>query len=554
MASTVEPIIAQNAPMRVFKPGDIYTGLPGSTGRYVPNIDDAILNWTGGFYRVVAVDYTTGLSTTQSVNLATIGGGVVNEDILLGAGPGTISESYRVYINTNVVPYSLCFDARLRMHSSRASYCKLFIGTNDTSDGVVISAVFNNAGVMVSENIPLELVILPNGSNVATWVPRIANVTQTLSNGDLVVAVFYDTVGNVISSAKLLVVNSDFIRTLDATQKFITGIRAVTPYITTPTDLVQLPINMLLSSVGIRGEVTYSDGTVVDYPCDGTKFSILGTGWTPNTLGQVGDFVLSYRMDADEFSYDTAIPLTTRSINVPYRLTAVQAIGAYSVKLFAVPRWNASAARYQLSYYLYNLDRLTVYDVTPYIQVAATGIAFNGSAYGSTQTIQVALQLNQVGGSFSYYQMVQTFYVNLVAPVTTTPQQTYWTVSYSASVFYGANLTASSTADPLNAGQQRFSLANGLNTVTDWLAATYGKLYPIQDPAVTTVAPVPTHVMLAVDTRWAREIPIANILQVISNVNYGVTTGDTLTLSFIKRVAGSPDQQLAIGGLVIAKS
>ena len=550
MTQTIEPIIAQNLPMRVFKPGDIFTG-PNGTGRYVPNVDDAILNWQSGFFRVVSVDYTTGLSVTQSVNLSALGGGVLNEDILLGAGPGTISESYRVYINTDVTPYTLCFDGRLKMHSSRVSYCKLFIGTDASSDGTVISAVFNSSGAMTSENIPMELVIMPNAQNIAVWVPVVANATQTLNNGDLVVAVFYDTAGNVISSAKLIVVNSDFVRTLDASQKFITGISAISPYLT--GNQFQLPINMLLGSVGVQGRVSYSDGSQAVYPVDGTKFSILGNGWTPNTLGQVGDIVLSYRMSADEFSYNTSDPVTTRSINEPYTVTAVQAVGAYSVKLFAVPRWIVATSRWTLDYYLYNLDRLAWYNVTPYIQVAATGTPFSGNTYGSTQTIQVALQLNQVGGSFSYYQMVQTFYINLVAPVTTTPQQTYWTISYSSSVFYGANITVSSVNDPLNAGQQQFSLANGFNTIPDWLTAIYQTLFPITNPDVETIAPTPTHIDISVNNVWSREIPIANVLQVISNVNYGVTTGDTLTIRFINRVAGAPDQQLAVGGMVVVK-
>ena len=57
---------------------EIYTG-PTGTGRYVPNIEDAVWDWTAGVFRVVDVNITTGLSTlvlhtfpTQSAHLKKI--------------------------------------------------------------------------------------------------------------------------------------------------------------------------------------------------------------------------------------------------------------------------------------------------------------------------------------------------------------------------------------------------------------------------------------------------------------------------------------------------
>lgn len=84
----VVPEIDLNRVQRFWHMSQIYDG-PSKPGRIVPNVDDAVLDWTSGLWRVVAVDtFKTNLSYMVRVNMATLGGGVDDNDKAIVTGPG----------------------------------------------------------------------------------------------------------------------------------------------------------------------------------------------------------------------------------------------------------------------------------------------------------------------------------------------------------------------------------------------------------------------------------------------------------------------------------
>ena len=97
----IEPDAARG--FRTWNITQIYTG-PAGPGRYVPNVDDMVIDWNSGFYRVVSVNSLTLLSTLDFVPLENMNGGVLEEDVLLGSGPGGHSDSYRVYVDNSTTP------------------------------------------------------------------------------------------------------------------------------------------------------------------------------------------------------------------------------------------------------------------------------------------------------------------------------------------------------------------------------------------------------------------------------------------------------------------
>ena len=58
------PIIDPQRPHTRWSLDEIYNG-SDTGGEYTPNPDDEVWSWSGGLYRVVAVDYQTGLSTLE---------------------------------------------------------------------------------------------------------------------------------------------------------------------------------------------------------------------------------------------------------------------------------------------------------------------------------------------------------------------------------------------------------------------------------------------------------------------------------------------------------
>ena len=75
---------------------------------------------------------------------------------------------------------------------SEAGYVKIFKGAEIQSGSEVISAMFNGAGQMTSENIPLEAFY----HGTALKRPRSGFVTQALSAGELVSVVVYNADGS----------------------------------------------------------------------------------------------------------------------------------------------------------------------------------------------------------------------------------------------------------------------------------------------------------------------------------------------------------------------
>src|SRR6187399_2841059 len=136
---------------------DVYTG-PSGTGRYVPNPGDIVIQvvvTTKTEYLVQAVDPQTLLSTL--VVLSDDTDGDFPSNTLFGAGPGPQSSTFVLYIDHSVTPARMAVDKRCWCGGSGTKYAKIFLGTDISSTGSVISAMFDTNGNFISENVPLEL-------------------------------------------------------------------------------------------------------------------------------------------------------------------------------------------------------------------------------------------------------------------------------------------------------------------------------------------------------------------------------------------------------------
>ena len=70
-----------------------------------------------------------------------------------------------MYIDKNTIPYECNIDRRYYINSVDAAYCKVFTGSVLTGGENVISCVYDQAGNLITNNVELELVNMPNGQN-----------------------------------------------------------------------------------------------------------------------------------------------------------------------------------------------------------------------------------------------------------------------------------------------------------------------------------------------------------------------------------------------------
>lgn len=544
----IEPVIDQDRRFSVWKTTDIYSDNPSSTGRYVPNVDDLVVDYGNGWWRCTHVDFETGYSTLIPWAFNNITDNTDETDVIIG-GNSTTDDTYRIYVNTNKVPYDFSFDTRLKIYGSAASYVKIFKDGN--VEGAPISAVFNTVGVMVNENIQLESVVIPNTVVKAIKVPKQGNLVEMVETGEVLNAVVYSNAGAVLAIFKVLVVVTNFVRTIDAAKKNITNISLVSPYLSSGDDrLIEYPSNMTVDSSSLVGKVTFNDGSTQHYPVDGRKFKMLGiNNYVTTQIGQTVPLVLSYTLASDEYSNNLKEVDGVRFITKSYSLTTVDSDNLYSVKLFVVPYWNVSTNEWKLDYYLYSLDRENIYLVTNYIEYGVNSNAFSGVAgkWGVAQSITVSVNLDKLGSSFKYYRHVQDFTITLHQAGSNSTSSGYYTLEYDNNSIFGKISYATVATTETNNTVIDFS--GGHTVVTHWLEQVYRSTEPLYFPFGEAAAPTPTHVKILIGSSWSREVPVKDMLNLIENVSVRVDQGSLIRLEFIANY-NSKRLQLATVGLI----
>jgi hypothetical protein len=545
----ITPIYQPNARWTIWNLNELYMGQTGQN-RYVPNVNDYVVNpATNEQWKVISIDPTTLVPRLDPV--VTVGiGSFTEEDMLLGVGPGTQSDTYRVYIDKSVQPHTLAVDARLHVAGSMCRTAQIFKGSQLDGTSKLISAFYDQSGNVLGQAIPLELVAIQNinGQNVSIRTVPVCYTTEDLVDGEVVTVVFYSDTGFVVSKRQLLVENTAFIRSPDSSVKYITSIAMESPFLSlADPKLIQYPLNVPLSGLGLIGLVNYSDGSTIRLPVDGIKFSIYGfENYAATIIGQKFPLILKYLLSSDEVVYGANVG-DGKFITVPYNATTISADGQYTDKLFGYPVWIDATNGYRMAWWLYSLERNVVYDATPYVKINTNSPAFNPTTYGVRQHLSVSVNLNDVNGSYPKYIHVQTIDVVLMGPGTDRTNNN-WQIGFDPNQdpLYGIGLALSSTF--VNQNLETINVSCGATTVDDWLNKLYYATKPLVDPVKETVPPVPDFFSISVNgqdiqfpvTQWNSTLQIPGVLQ----------NSSTAFIKFFKRTSNN-DIQLAICGLPV---
>nr|DAT15831.1 MAG TPA: hypothetical protein [Caudoviricetes sp.] len=534
LPNDIVPILDRNRRHTRWDMGEIYTGGTKGRGAYVPNVGDLVSDTTDGvltWYKVVFVDDTTLLS--ELVMLTDRNESKLHEDLWLGTGPGYTSETWRLFLDTSVVPHLILPDARARFFGDLAHSYKVFKGT-DTSDarGVVISMDFNNNGELISDDIPLESVAqtsLANGEKVAVKCCRKGFTTEKLPNGDIVTLVTYNAQGSPSSYSKLLIHNTSLDRKINKATKYVTTISIDSPYLDkTENNTLIFPVNMPRDALALMGVVTYSDGSVKRIPIDGTRMRLAGLeDYVPMRTQNI-NMTLIYYLEEGELALNASIG-KNRFIAVKYFGRTQPVDGSYSVNLVPIPSYVSDAAGYTMRYMLYNLDRDMVYDVTSLVENGSTTAAFDPLNYGSTQQITVALDVDRVDPRMKKYRHVQSFRIALSGrpdPGNIQP----WLISFEKDQenLYGRNAVVRAVKDH-GLGRWKLDVSAKANNLEEWLERLYYNTKPLVERFTEKRPPTPTHFTLYINgesvTYPVRSWNVVLDFPVGAHDGYGVVIG-----------------------------
>jgi hypothetical protein len=542
----IQPVYNPKDLWKTWSLDELYMGQQGKD-RYVPKVNDWAVNvLTGARWRVSAVDQITLVPTLvpmgNDINMA-----LSAEDLLFAQSPGWPSEAYRCYLDTTVFPFRMDVDNFLAIRQVNAAYVKVIYGPL-YGNHEVISKIYDNAGNFVSENVGLSLTALEAGWTNYSW--KCVNTFFTnrmFQDGDMVTVVVYSQDGHVLSFTNLAVVNSNFLRDLNAPRRVIKHISARSPFLSeTDGQKLLVPLNWNQGSINVEGVVHYNDGTELVLPIDGAKFQLGGWRSILSSIpGQQFDLVLRYMMDDTE----TAAPEINafgNSIPFPMRAEIVEASNSYTLKLHPLLIWNPNTSAYDIRWFMINLDRDVVRDVTSYVQVAANSPAFNGALFGVVQRIQVSLRLRDVVSTWKPFIHTQIAEFTLYG--TPGNYQSPW--AYKASTAdelpYGGSVFARKV------GPKAVTMLAGATTQQEWLTALYQRLAPlVATPEDTQSYIQPTHVSVEHDNQSVI-VPVADWDDPVNFLN-DVDLHDTLHLTWM-RETGSGFIYLAKAGLIVQNS
>lgn len=543
-----------NRGFKVWLLREIFTGKNG-TGYWCPNKDDMIIDWDTGFKRVTTIDITTGLSTWIPWTLQPGSNTDVEVDVLLGVGTGKQSETWRVYLDTRQMPYSLQVDGRVHLYRSDAYCYKVFLGTDiNEVTGDVISSYYTPSQEYEGENIPLELVATDDINNKAIWAPMAGSTNRRLNDGEVVTIVLYSATGSALSHATMLVQNTALVRRTEANRKLVKTIAIKSPHLSDADPrLLLVPINVDVKTIVIQGEVRYNNGEVFDVPLtlDGTgKMSLHGFRWySPTIQSYAMPLTLSYRLGEDEYSLEHGVT-ENGFITEPYSIKAGAVDNAYSLKVYVYPTWNTAASRYDLDFWLYSIDRDVYYRLPRNIvEVPDNEPAFDGQNYTTRQRLKFAVQLSAVDPAFTDHRYIQS--AEIILRQQGVEKGTKWQVRLdpTQAEFYGEGLAAVNRF--VNVNLSYMSLKNGCTSKEQWFDKLYYAVNPLFDDTSEVKAPPPTHFIVQTKGReypytvsqWDQEFSIFNDVKI----------GETIYIRWIRETSNSR-LEMGVTGLAVEQS
>ncbi|ECW1346323.1 hypothetical protein F3S34_21735 [Salmonella enterica] len=528
MAKIASKLIDKDRGFEVWDPSELYE--PNKPTGYVPNPRDLIVNdMTSGFDRVVSVNYSVPSWETEPFG----GVGVANQDGRLNGHYPLRSDKYRVYVDSTKLPPTMVIDDAVTFNGPDIDGVRILRGSSVNDDAEILSGYYKD-GVLKKNYLPVQTISAADAETVVKQaIP--GSCLAEVSNGEECTFLVYSDTGNVVQIAHGHIIKTNLVMAQETPSRTVLGIKLVSPFLVDDNGTtLTLPINIPLESIPLWCDIQYSDGTK-RLPIDGSRVKFNGlrnsgahdTFYIASNAGNELPCQLSYQLARGETYGGTDIVKDT--IVKDYTAVTETVDGAYSMKLFVVPRWLDANRGYRLSFLLYNLTRGQVYDATANIQYT-TGTTFDPLLMGVKQRLNVQVDISKVNPQFRAFIQAQSFAITLVNPGN--ELNTNFLIEYLPDgLVYGNEIWAEFKYSNVN--YSTLNLRCGCASKAEWLKALYEPIYPLYDRRNESEAPEPTHFEVHVGGKvythsideWLNE----------QTVDYRIALDDSLVIRWIRR-------------------
>lgn len=537
MSELSTDIIDKDRPFRVWGPEDLYNPATG-TG-FVPNKGNLIKNpITRSLDEVTSVNYTIPSWETEPFGQTQI----FNQEAILGGHYPLKSDKYLAYVDTSKLPASLVMHDEIIFKGPDVHAIRLFRG-NDISDlGEILSGYYVN-GILTENYLPVKTVSVA-GAETVLKKPMPGSLLAPVRHGEAFTFVVYSDNDRVVAIGRGNFVVTNMVMALETPSRTVLDIKLKSPFIVDPNSTVlTLPINIPLDSIPLSCEIRYNDG-IKELPVDGSRVILNGlrnagahdTYYLSSNAGHTLPLTLTYNMAKGE-SY-AGPDAVGRTINRDYKAVTENVDGAYSMKLFVVPKWLDSARGWRLTYFLYNLTRGEVYDATAHVNYTGATV-FDPLLKNYKQRLNVNVDISKVNPNYRAYIHPQSFAITLMNDGN--EMATNFLLEYiHDQPALGENLFAKFKFS--NVTYSEIDVSCGFKTKQEWLKALYEPCYPLYDRRVEDAAPAPTHFEIHVGGyKYTFPVDEWGMKHV---VNYQVTNHEPLVIRWIAR---TPTDTLQIG-------
>lgn len=482
----VTPIYQPDARWTIWSIHDLYTS-ENSMGanRYIPKVNDWVCEpETGELYYVSDLNNVTFIPELTPVTIKRV---EQNDELI-----SSTNDNYRLYYDRSVTPYTLNPDGFMRTYSPTASFARIYRGT-ELDPTKIISRRYDNSGNFVGHDIPLVMVQFNSHDNYGVKSVPGCSSDVDLLDGEVCIVVIFDSNGKVLTKARCIVDNTTYVSQAYAEQKYITEIFIKSVFVeNSRTNDINYPVNLPVPSFNPIAVVQYNDGSQVEYPVNGDKFSLFGLEqFTSTIIGHSVPLVLSYRLDPNEAALAN-VNTDGYYVTRPYNLIVSEPNRSYNVKMFVYPVWVDAINGYTYKAYLMNLDRNILFDITNIVALSQNSPSFNPLAYGMTQRLTFTVDLAKVSGIYNTYLHVQTVDIILRGQASDTGLVNVWEVGSQVPTslpYYGSNLRAIRN----EAVHQKVYIGNNFSSVNEFIDKVYRPTAPLFNPMTETEAPIPTH-------------------------------------------------------------
>lgn len=530
-------LIDKDRGFRIWDPSELYHQSAG-TG-FVPNPGDLIKNTvTRGFDEVIAVNYATPSWTTEPYGQSQI----FNQDAILGGHYPLKSDKFLAYVDTTRMPASLVMHDEILFKGPDVHGIRLFRGSDISDNGEILSGYYVG-GVLTNNYLPVKTVSVA-GAQTVMKKPLPGSLLASVEHGEGFTFVVYSDNDRVIAYGRGHFVKTNMVMALETPSRTVLDIKLKSPFIVDPESTVlTLPINIPLDSIPLSCEVRYNDGTK-QLAVDGSRVKLNGlrnagahdTYYLSSNAGHTLPLVFSYKLAKGE-SYSGA-DLVGDTIVRDYSAVTEVVDGAYSMKLFVVPKWLDSNRGWRLMFYLYNLTRGEVYDATAYVNFLGPA-PFDPLLKNYKQRLNVNVDISKVNPNFRAYIHPQSFAITFMSDGT--DMDTNYLLEYvHDQPSLGQGLFAEFKYS--NVTYSEIDIKCGFATKQEWMNALFTPCYPLYDRRVEDAAPAPTHFEVHVGgyaytftiDEWSTKLV----------VNYKVVNHEPLIIRWIAR---TPTDTLQIG-------